>query len=100
MQSNKQLFVICCGAMLLANMAQIYFDGAKAFAYIFFRGLGASLFSVPLWILLGGYVILQLMLGLINLAKPDSKIKLDHWRTAAYGLLIGVVLKLVFNIKV
>jgi hypothetical protein len=80
-------------------MLQIYFTGAKSIAYIIYSALGASLVSIPIWILIGGYLILPFVIAIINLFKPDNKIKLDHWRTASFGVIIGIFLKLVFNIK-
>lgn len=100
MQNNKHLFAFSCGAMWLANMSQAYLRGANSTAHMISYSLGVTLVSIPIWILVGGYIILQLILALINLVKPENKIKIDYWGIASYGLLIGVLLKLVFNIKI
>ncbi len=98
MQYNRKLFIIFCLAMVAVNVVQ--HNAENTFPKSVFVGLGASFLSIPIWILIGGYVIFNFLHTILNLLKPDNRLKFTHWDKANAGLVIGMIIKGLFGIKV
>lgn len=57
-------------------------------------GMGASLISIPFWAVIGGGLVFNVVLVLINFIKPDSNLGFTITEKGNARLLIGVVSKL------
>ena len=99
MKYDKQLFAFFCLMMLLTNSIQLYLDGDTYLPKLFYTALGASLFSIPIWIVIGGFVIFTFLHAIFNLIKPYKNLTFNRWTKASAGLLIGIVFKLIFGIR-
>ena len=88
MHSEKHLFIMLCATVWFIN-ACMTGTSALAGAWI---GLGASLISIPVWALIGGFLS-SVGLFLFRLARVDVTGRLSLWQKADVGLAIAVVLK-------
>lgn len=99
MKYDKQLFAFFCLMMILTNSLQLYLDGDTYLPKVFFTALCGSFISIPIWILIGGFVIFNVIHAIINLIKPDNNLIFNRWNKASAGLLIGIILKIIFYIR-
>jgi hypothetical protein len=68
----------------------------KHLSAIITTGIGASLISVPIWAIIGGLGFFGGFIGLLNLFRPQSKLKFSQFTKANVGIALGLVLKLIF----
>ena len=85
--------------MLLTNMIQIISAGNNVIVSIFYQALGGSLVSIPIWILLGGFMLFPIIHAAVNLIQPDNNLNFSRWNKATFGLLIGIILKIIFGLR-
>jgi hypothetical protein len=88
MHSDKYVFIMLCATVWFINACTI---GTSTLAGAWL-GLGASLISIPVWALIGGFLS-SLALFLFRLARVDVTRGLSLWQKADVGLAIAVVLK-------
>ena len=99
MKYDKQLFIFFCLIMIMTNSVQLYLDGDHYLPKLLFGALGVSLLSIPIWILVGGFIIFNFIHAIINLIKPDNNLTFTRLNKASAGLLIGIILKIIFDIR-
>lgn len=99
MKYDKQLFIFFCLIMIFTNSVQLYLDGDHYLPKLIFSALGFSLVSIPIWILVGGFIIFNFIHAIINLIKPDNNLTFTRLNKASAGLLVGIILKIIFDIR-
>ena len=99
MKYDKRLFILFSLLMIFVNSVQLYFEGSESLSSIFYTALGMSIISIPVWILFGGFILFNIIHALINLIKPDNELKFSRWDIANAGLIIGMLLKIFFNLQ-
>jgi hypothetical protein len=88
MISPKRLFVGLCMAVWLVNMLMT----GHGITDDFWTGLIESLFSVPVWTLMGTLVS-GLAVFLFRLMKVDVSTRLSLWQKADVGLAMALIFK-------
>ena len=99
-QNDKIIFIVLCIMMWAVNG---YFSAAHRTSLVIATfvggGFGASLISIPLWAAIG-IVLANIALFFRNIIKPTENETLNMWHKASIGLVAGIVLKVLFGMKV
>lgn len=98
MSYNKQVLFGLCIAMVFVNVFVLETD--LSFPNSIYPAIGASIISIPIWILIGGFIIFNFILAIINFIKPENDLKIEHWDRANAGLIIGIILKMIFGLQI
>ncbi len=96
MSQQRDWLVFAFLTMLMVLLNGLFNTGGRIQSAIITTGIGASLISVPIWAIIGGLGFFGGLVGLLNLFRPQSKLKFSRFTKANVGIALGLVLKLIF----
>ena len=95
---KQSKIAVLVGLSLIMILINGYYHSSEtmSLAQSLWTGIGASVVSIPLWIVVGGFAVFGGIVWVLNLSRKDKKLIFSPLDKSIAGLIVGIVVEFFF----